>query len=46
MKKETKQMQRAEMKALKKGGAPKSVIKHEREEHSAMNRSKKSSKKK
>lgn len=37
---ESKKMQKAEMKALKKGDAPKAVLRHEKAEHKAMNKKK------
>lgn len=37
---EPKKIQKAEMKALKKGGAPKQIIAHEKAEHRAMNKKK------
>lgn len=37
---EPKKTQKAEEKYLKKGGAPKSLIRHEKAEHRAMNKKK------
>lgn len=40
--KESRKTQKAEEKYLKKGGAPKALIKHEKREHAVMNKRTKS----